>query len=554
MASITARMSTARFGFPLVTTPFTRPRSATGVDALDAAEPYDICIVGTGIAGITLGTLLARMGIRTLLLESGWSMASWLFDKRVQSLADYDVTGDADYPTKRTKARLVGGNSNFWTGRCERFHASDFEPSPYQPEGNPWPFRYADIEPYYDRAERILRVRGGELSEHMPARSGPLPLPARGSIASLQELFSGIGVTVDVAPTATPSRGLRFFRAQNEILPDFIATGFGTLVSGVTVTRLINDWRGTVTGAEARTLDGDRKIARARLFVVACGGIETPRLLLLSRSDSFPNGIGNGHDRVGRGFNEHPSLNFYGKINHSRATAQIRSKIGRIHQFYDAFRPQGLGSIDISTIQSWVFPNHLMPPADLVRDFGRAVGRVVRPTLYMGPNIEMKPVDDNRVTLSKSRVDAFGNPIAHLHLSFTEEDRQTFAAAEKLVRSMFDQLDVKPETIRPGGLTWSRHHIGTCRLGHDPRTSVVDPSLRVHESPNLYLTGSEVFATGGAVTPVLTIIAMVHRLAEYLPRALHELDMKAEPPRQEQPVREVRTAPDRDEADAVPAE
>lgn len=486
--------------------------------ALDAAEPYDVCIIGSGPSGTILGTLLVRQGVRVLMLESGYGMASWLLDSAVKSLANYEVSGDADYPTKRTKARLLGGNSNFWTGRCERFHPSDFGDQPYRSNDNPWPIGYRDLEPYYERAERLLRVRGGELSAFMPPRSGPLPLPADGSLDSVQRMFSAIGVTVDVAPTATPQRGFRFFRVQNEILPEFLASPSGTLVSGVTVTRLIAGPDRRITGAEVRTLDGAAKTARAKLFVVCCGGIESPRLLLLSRSDAFPNGIGNDHDRVGRGFNEHPSLNFYGKIRHSRDTLMPRHKIGRIHQFYEALRPQGLGSIDISVIQSWLFPHHLMPPADLVKDFGRAVGRIVRPTLFMGSNIEMRPADENRVTLSKTQRDHFGNPVAHLHLSFTEDDRRTFAGAEAIVMDIFTKLGA--DSIRAAGVAWSRHHIGTCRMGTNPRTSVVDPNLRVHDTPNLYVLGSETFVTGAAVTPVLTIVALTHRLADHLPSAL----------------------------------
>jgi glucose dehydrogenase len=484
--------------------------------ALDVAEPYDACIVGAGPSGLIVGTLLARRGMRTLVLESGYTMARWVLDRRVQSLADYEVSGDANYPAKRTKARLVGGNSNFWTGRCERFHPSDFGQHPYTPARNPWPISYRDLEPHYEQAEELLRVRGGELSAWMPPRSGPLPLPARGDISGLRQPFAAAGVTVDVAPTATPRHGLRFFRMQNEILPAALCSPNLTLVSGATVTRLLADEDRRITGAETRTLGGGCKLARARLFLIACGGIETPRLLLLSHSEQFPKGIGNHHDRVGRGFNEHPSLNFYSKVRHTRATLYPRHKIGRIHQFYETLRPRGLGSIDISVIQSWLFPHHLLPPQDLLLDLGRALGRVVRPTLYMGPNIEMRPADENRVTLSASRRDLFGNPLAHLHFSFGEDDRRTLEGARALVLDLFHRLGA--DSIREGPLTYSRHHIGSCRMGTDPHTSVVDPDLRVHEARNLYLLGSETFVTGGAVTPVLTIVALAFRLADHLAR------------------------------------
>src|SRR5688572_6461831 len=131
---------------------------ARDLGALDAAEPYDVCIVGSGPAGTVLGTQLVEAGLKVLMLESGGSILDWLRDKRLKQLASYEFTGDTNYPLTRTSTRVVGGNSNFWTGRADRFHPSDFEQHPYTPPDNPWPFRYPDIEPYYDRAERTLRV------------------------------------------------------------------------------------------------------------------------------------------------------------------------------------------------------------------------------------------------------------------------------------------------------------------------------------------------------------------------------------------------------------
>lgn len=501
-------------------------RGTQGLSALDAAEPYDVCIIGSGFAGTIVGIELARAGARILLLESGHGLVRWFADRRLRELAAYEVSGDTDYPTTRTKARALGGNSNFWTGRCSRFQPSDFRDHPFTPRDNPWPLTYEDLEPWYESAERTLRVRGGQLSEHMPPRRTPLPLPLRSNISDLKELCARAGVVVDDSPTATPKRALRFFRIAQELMPEFLALPNVVAVTGATVTRLLVDRDRRVVGAEARTLDGTAKVARAKLYLVACGGIETPRLLLLSRSEICPNGIGNGYDRVGRGFNEHSGVNFYGKLRHSRGTLAPRHKVGRCHQFYEEFRKDGLGAVDISVIQSWLFPNHLMPPAEMVRDLARAAGRFTRPTLYFGPTLEMLPQDENRVTLARHAKDCFGNPLAHLIFNFAEEDRGTLAAARQLVLRIFQSLGV--EDIREGELTWSRHHIGTCRMGTNPRTSVVDRHQRVHECPNLYLGGSEVFVTGAAVQPVLTIVALALRLSEELKRRLQGEDVRSD--------------------------
>jgi glucose dehydrogenase len=489
-------------------------------DALEASQPYDVCIIGSGFAGTVLGAELAQAGLQTLVLESGYGIASWLFDSRVRRLADYEVSGSATYPTKRTTARLVGGNSNFWAGRCERLYPRDFMDHPYLPKNNPWPIGYEDLEPYYERAEVTLRVRGGEPSRYMAPNLHPWPLSASCSLSRLQQLFDAIGVTVDVPPTATPRKAFRFFRVQKEILPKFLASGYGTLISGVTVTRLLADGNGRIIGAESKVLNGTSRTARARLFVIASGAIETPRLLMLSRSKVFPHGIGNDYDRVGRGFVEHVLISFYGKLRRYKGLAH--HQVGRIYQFYECLRPKGLGSVRIAVILSRIFLHEHLPPATMLREAALALAALGGPTLYLGPHIEMKPSDENRVTLSTTRRDHFGNPLAHLHLSFGEEDRRSFDGARAIVMDIFDRLGA--DSIREGPITFSRHHIGTCRMGTDPRTSVVDPELRVHGTRNLYVLGSATFVTGGAVGPTLTIVALAHRLAERLIYVTREED------------------------------
>ncbi|MDH3458424.1 MAG: GMC family oxidoreductase [Gemmatimonadota bacterium] len=493
-----------------------REANRESISQLDTADPYDVCVIGSGPAGGLLSVRLAERGIRTLLLESGGSLVNWATDKRLKSLAQYEVSGEANYPLTRTTSRLVGGNSNFWTGRCERFHPTDFVTHPYTPDGNPWPVTFADLEPYYEDAEGRLRVRSGPLSEHAPPRRGHFPVPPRSDVTPLKELMAEAGVTFDDSPTATPRHALRFFRFHKEILPAFTRSPRGALITHATVTRLEHDADGRVTGALVRTLDGVEGLARARTYVVCCGGLHSPRLLLLSRSEHFSRGLGNGHDRVGRGFNEHPSLNVYGRLRHSRATLSLAHRIARTHQFYEQFRPEGLGAIHAVAIQSWVFPNHLLRYRlrDVPRHALRIASRLLRPTIYLSPTLEMRPVDSNRVTLSPNGRDHFGDPIAHLHLSFSQDDRRLIDRARDLTWSTLRRVNATDlEEIE---LTWSRHHLGSCRMGTDPKTSVVDPNLRVHESPNLYVCGSEVFVTGAAVQPVLTIAALALRLADHL--------------------------------------
>lgn len=483
---------------------------------LDATEPYDVCIVGSGPAGTVLGTTLVRRGMRVLILESGRGLHAWFTDRSIRSLARYDFTGDTDYPLSRTTSRVLGGNSNFWTGRCERFHPSDFERHAYTPPENPWPITYADLDSYYDQAERLLRVRGGPRSGFAPPRRASLPLPPSPDISFLKHLGSVLGVTFEESATATPTKTLRIFKVQREILPAFLGSERITLVMGASVTRLLAGPDGCITGAEVKGFDGTTKVARARCFVVSCGGIESPRLLLLSSSERFPNGVGNTHDRVGRGFNEHPNVSFTGTIPHSWGTLAPTNKIARTHQYYSAFRAEGLGSVLPVIRQAWVLPNHIAKfrLANLPRTFVSGMGRVFRAPLFVGAGTEMSISPANRVTLSRTQTDLFGSPIAHLIMNYSEDDRRLLDRARGLLRGWLSRLQVAG--VRELEVAWSRHHQGACRMGRSPATSVVDANLRVHETPNLYVCGSEVFVTGGAMQPSLTIVALALRLADHL--------------------------------------
>ncbi|HKR56697.1 MAG TPA: GMC family oxidoreductase [Gemmatimonadales bacterium] len=483
---------------------------------LDATEPYDVCIIGSGPSGMVLGGALVARGVRVLMLESGRGLRAWFTDRRIRSLARYDFTGDTDYPLTRTTSRVLGGNSNFWTGRCERFHPSDFERHAYTPPENPWPITYADLDSYYDRAEQLLRVRGGPRSGFCPPRRAPLPLPASPDISYLQRLGAVLGVTFEDSSTATPTKTLRFFKVHREILPAFLKSERITLVTGATVTRLLADADRRIVGAEVKGFDGTTKIARARYFVVSCGGIESPRVLLLSKSEQFPNGVGNSHDMVGRGFNEHPNVSFTGTLPHSWGTIVPTNKIARTHQYYSTYRAEGLGSVFPVMRQAWVLPNHIAKfrLSNVPGTMLKGLGRVFRAPFFVGAGTEMKISPANRVTLSPSRTDLFGSPIAHLIMNFSEEDRRLLDRARGLLRGWLSRLQVG--SVRELEVAWSRHHQGACRMGLSPATSVVDADLRVHETPNLYVCGSEVFVTGGAMQPSLTIVALALRLADHL--------------------------------------
>ncbi len=332
---------------------------------------------------------------------------------------------------------------------------------------------------------------------------------------------------MDDSPTAIPTRSIRFFKVQKEILPAFMASPHGVLVTDAVVTRLVSNADKSIVGAEVRSFRGDTKTVRAKIYVLAAGGIAAPRLLLVSSSEHHPNGIGNTYDRVGRGFNDHPAVNFYAQIPHQLQTIYPLSKIARSHQFYSTYRSEGLGSILPVFRQSWILPHHNMPLklSNIPRNAPAVGKRLVKATLYLGVVTEMTISDANRVTRSESRKDTFGDPLAHVHCDYSEADWALLERSRELVRDLYARVGAVD--IREAQTTFSRHLQGTCRMGINPRTSVVDPDCRVHESPNLYVCGSEVFVTGGAMQPTLSIVAFAFRLAEHLVGRLNQGSVQA---------------------------
>jgi choline dehydrogenase-like flavoprotein len=166
--------------------------------------------------------------------------------------------------------------------------------------------------------------------------------------------------------------------------------------------------------------------------------------------------------------------------------------------------------------QAWLLPNHILPftLVNMPRNAWAMVRRLAKAAFFIGAGIEMKTSPDNRVTLSKANQDIFGRPIAHLIMNYSPQDRALIERTRTLIRGWFTQLGAT--SIREAPIAYPRHFQGASRMGADPRTSVVDGNLRVHESPNLYMCGCDVFVTGGAVGPTLSIAALSLRLADQI--------------------------------------
>jgi len=502
----------------------------------------DICIIGAGPAGIAIAKQFDGTGVSVLLIESG----TMDFDKRTQDL--YRGTNSrGDFKLHKTRYRLLGGTSYVWGGWCAPLDAFDFEPKAWVPDSG-WPITLADLAPYYQRAQPLFdlgrfRYEPGEWSFDGGTLLDLDPEKLRHRMWQLSPLAHfGTAYADELRRSANVSVVLHANAVEIETSPD----------------------QSAVSGVALQDFNGRRARVRAAAYVIACGGIETARLLLASRGHS-PAGVGNQHDLVGRYFMEHPHPDAGGVVFSAAlesmkpyyehdfeservvvglgpsAAAQTRLQIlncsialhGSIHHEPSA----GMDSlIKLSrALESGQWPDHA----------GQHVWRVItdlddvlretylrareEPVTGFGliARTEVAPNRDNRVMLESER-DELGMPRVRLSWNVGELERTTVAKTVELMAQEFGRLGAGRVRINEllledndawsMNLSWFGHHMGTTRMSTDPRKGVVDPDCRVHGLANLYVASSSVFPTSGFANPTLTIVALALRLSDHLQR------------------------------------
>ena len=511
----------------------------------------DVCIVGCGPAGAVLGAALVEAGLRVTVLESGpWhSMAQrgryqrlylsgtdpW--ERTPESLDVSSTVGPVPYLLRGSRVRAVGGSSLHWGGETPRLHASDLRMRSLYGVGHDWPLGYDELEPYYVRAEHELGVAGGDDPFASP-RSAPYPMqPFPYSLLdrTLLRTADRLGLRFNPVPQA---RNTRPYRGRSQCLtcgtcfvcpigakasvdlthaPTITASPRGRVIENATVLRLETDSGERVRRAVYATLDRTEHAIEAPVFVVGGGGVETPRLLLLSAHGSFPDGLANRSGLVGRGFREHPLYWSTARVDGPTFAERTAFYTATCNQFWDA-----PGRDERASFSLFFSPGIDETPAQIAKAsdlWGDALAaHVVREfghTLRLESPVDMLTYDHNTIDLDPDLRDYFGRPAPRVSLSIGEYEEVAMRAAHAMHAEFFaahGAANVEHDT-RP---KFMAHHGGTCRMGADRRTSVVDRDLRAHDVPNLFLLGNATFPTGGLANPTLTIVALALRLADYL--------------------------------------
>ncbi|TDO51639.1 choline dehydrogenase-like flavoprotein [Kribbella sp. VKM Ac-2527] len=544
----------------------------------DANDHYDVIVVGCGAGGGVAASVLTAAGMKVLVLDRGEYLTyeqvgtDHLRNYRLSTYGHNTPPGildaghrlSVDSSGRETLVppwafeygalpHTVGGGTRLYQGMAWRLTPADFELASTHgvPDGSSladWPFDYAELEPYYDRAEQEIGVCGdGRAHANQGLRSREYPMPPLPDNSEARLLRAGadkLGLSTGPVPMLINSepRAGRGRCAQcgecvgfacptdakngpyNTVLPKAVAAGCD-LVTGARAVEVRTGSSGRVSGVlvvDVRT--DERRVISAGNVVLAASAIETARLLLNSRSAHHPDGLGNHSDQVGRHLQGHIYVSGFGLFDAPVIDGPGPNVRIATCDYVNALPGViGGGVLANEAVKLPILHWHWALPPDAPR-WGlagkHAMRDLYRRTSHVFGPIQETPTPDARVTLDRRIVDRYGIPVArlsgqHHHESIRAARAQQDKALEWLeasgaTRVWPSQTPISTQVV--GG----QHQAGTCRMGEDPGTSVTDPWGRVHGHDNLWVMDASLHVTNGGFNPVLTVLALAYRSAERL--------------------------------------
>lgn len=533
----------------------------------------DVVIVGAGVAGLLVAWKLAAAGVDVLVLESGprvnraealqnfrsavaktpgspYPSVPYAPRPSVIALEDYYVQVGPDL-FKSNYERRVGGTTWHWLGTSLRHLPNDFRINTLYGAGVDWPISYEDLQPWYWEAEKAMGVAGDSSEDLNSPRSGDFPIPPL-PLTYLDKYIKAavepLGMHVRLTPQARnsvtydgrpPCCGNATCVPICPIAAKYDASvharkaeDLGARIVDKAVVHFVEvDSEGQVSGIRFKRPDGSEERASGRIYVIAANAIETPKILLMSRSDALPNGVSNSSDAVGRYLMDHPVQLSWALSREPLFPYRSPLENAGIEDFRDGdFRSERSAMRIAIGEDGWSFPG--TPPTvlateligegfrgqELVRELNERAARQFR---FAGL-IEQMPLAENRVTPAWDQLDDIGIPRPQVDYRLGEFAERGMAEARRIHDQIFDAVGV---TFRKHSDTFfgAGHLIGTYRMGNDPGNSVVNIEQRSHDHPNLFLLGSGVFPTAGTANPTLTLAALALWAAETIRREVQTI-------------------------------
>jgi choline dehydrogenase-like flavoprotein len=522
-------------------------------------ERADVVIVGAGVAGSVAALRLARAGFDVVCLEQGgWTDSSefpgskpeWELLSSRQWHPNPNVRGlPADYPCETSDSDVnplmwsgVGGSTILYSAHWVRFLPSDFRVRSLDGIADDWPFTYDDLVPYYERVERDFAVSGAAGDPAYPAGAGP-PLPplpigkiGRRAAAGMDRLgwhwWPGPQSIASRAHGNLRACGLRGTcltgcpdraKATTDLThwPEALERG-ARLITGARVNAVTTDARGRASGATYIDRTGREHHQEADVVILCANGVGTPRLLQLS-------GLANSSGLVGKRLMMHPYaavVGFYDEPLESwlGPTGQSIQSM----QFYETDESRGFVRGGKWQVMSTGGPLGLRAAyggAPLEERFGESLHRNVREQLGRGLEwgviAEDLPEDSNFIALDPELTDSDGIPAPKVVYRNSDNTRRLLDFHLERLHEAQAAAGATKTVATPLMRDCGWHVLGTCKMGDDPATSVVDADGRTHEVPNLYVYDGSVFPTSAGVNPAATVAAVSLRFTERLIESAH---------------------------------
>jgi choline dehydrogenase-like flavoprotein len=508
-----------------------------------------VVIVGSGAGGGTLANELCQRGVRTVVLEAGPRLAQedftndeWAAFNQMAWLDARTTSGTfqlaTDFPGLPCwTCKVVGGTTTHWAGACPRFKEHEFRiASEYGLDGRAnlldWPLTLAELEPYYDQAELKIGVTH---------RHGIPPLPANNNYKVFAHGALKLGYTdIHTGPYGTNSEprdgrpasiqdGFNFQGDKNRSkwstlvaeIPKAEATGRLDLRPQSHVIRITHDARGLADGVLYVDETGALQRQAARAVCVAGNAIETPRLLLLSDSTTFPEGLANSSGQVGRNYMRHMTASVYANFENQVRMYRGETMAGVVAD--EARNEPGRGFVGgyfMETLSLGVpFYAAFAKPGAWGRELAEMLD-LYDQTAGMWLVGEDLPQETNRVTLNPNVVDQWGQAVPNVHFDDHPNDVAMREHAWRQGEAVYEAVGAR-HTYRTPPYP-STHNMGTCRMSARPEDGVVNRWGQAHDVRNLFVSDGSQFTSGAAANPTLTIVTLAIRQAEYLADQLRQ--------------------------------
>lgn len=490
----------------------------------------DICIVGSGAAGMSIAIDWNNTPYKVILLEGG----GFEYEDRIQDLYRGKTTGQKYFPLKSTRLHYFGGTTGHWGGFCSLLDPIDFTKRGWVNESG-WPITLDDLIPYYKKAHDYLDL-------------GPFEYDAEywtKKYSSFKTLPLDEKVVWNKVWQFSPPT--RYGKKYKDAIFNSKNIHLYTYANAMNI--VANDEINAVKEISIKNYSGKTHTVRAKRFVIACNAIQNARLLLAS-NEQAKKGLGNDNDIVGRYFMEHlemktaelwlnkpDHLKFY--VHNPRARVELAISPEKQKEYQILNGTVALTSLAFARrlkpfIETWSEEDPRVSKKRMNEAFTKPEGKQIDKMIKTQGNnafelylrMEQAPNPSCRVTLDTEK-DELGMPRSQLHWELTPQEKRSIRKIHeligrqvgiagigrlKLLEYLHDEKDETWPSFTGGG--W--HHIGTTRMSSDPKKGVVDANCKVHGIANLYMAGTSCYPTGGAINPTLSLVALSLRLSNHL--------------------------------------